>query len=96
MDDKLRKNGRKHEIILLDREHLQVTGVSDVESFDSEEFLLNTELGFLNIHGQNLHIRTLDLEQGKVIIEGVVMDIVYLDEGYSSEKAKGFFGRLFK
>jgi len=86
----------KHEIILIDRENLQVTGVKDVESFDSEEFLLSTEFGYLNIRGENLHIRNLNLEQGLVSIEGVIIDMGYLNDGYSTEKAKGFFGRLFK
>ena len=95
MEDRTRK-GLRHEIILLDREVLKVTGVKDVDSFDSEEFLLSTEFGYLNIRGENLHIKNLDLEQGVVSIEGIIFDMNYLNDGYSTEKAKGFFGRLFK
>ena len=95
MDDRTRKD-RKHQIIMQNRESFQVTGVIDVESFDSEEFLLNTEYGFLHIHGENLHIKSLDLEQGFVTIEGHIDDMGYLDEGFGQEKAKGFFGKLFK
>ncbi len=94
MEDKMRK-AIKHEIILVDRERLKVTGVKDVESFDSEEFLLSTEYGYLNIRGQNLHIKNLSLEQGLVEIEGLIADMGYLDDGYS-DKSKGLFGRLFK
>lgn len=95
MEERLRKH-TKHEINLIDRENLQVTGVKDVESFDSEEFLLSTEYGYLNIRGENLHIKNLDLQQGTVQIEGTIFDMGYLNEGYSTEKAKGFFGKLFK
>ncbi|TCS80155.1 sporulation protein YabP [Tepidibacillus fermentans] len=95
MDDRTRKD-RSHQIIIMNRENFQVTGVIDVESFDSEEFLLNTEYGYLHIHGQNLHIKSLDLEQGRVTIEGLIDDMGYLNEGYGQEKAKGFFGKLFK
>jgi len=95
MDDRTRKE-QNHQITILNRESFQVSGVIDVESFDSEEFLLNTEYGFLHIHGQNLHIKNLDLEQGRVSIEGSIDDMGYLDEGNGQEKAKGFFGRLFK
>jgi len=95
MDDRTKKMF-KHEIILIDRENLQVTGVKDVESFDSEEFLLSTEYGYLNIRGENLHIKNLDLEQGSVSIQGIIIDMAYLNDSYSSEKAKGFFGKLFK
>jgi len=94
MEDKYSK-GLKHEIILINRESLKVTGVKDVESFDSEEFLLSTEYGYLNIRGQNLHIKNLSLEQGLVEIEGVIFDMAYLDDGHS-DKNKGIFGRLFK
>ncbi|MFV9511723.1 sporulation protein YabP [Tepidibacillus sp. LV47] len=95
MDDRARRE-KSHQIIIMNREHFQVTGVIDVESFDSEEFLLNTEYGYLHIHGQNLHIKSLDLEQGKMVIEGLIEDMGYLNEGYRQEKAKGIFGRLFK
>lgn len=95
MDERIRKH-TKHEIILIDRENLQVTGVKDVESFDSEEFLLSTDFGYLNIRGENLHIKNLDLQQGTVHIEGNIFDMGYLNEGYSTEKAKGLFGKLFK
>ncbi len=94
MDDRNLKSN--HEIVLINRENLKISGVKDVESFDSEEFLLSTEFGYLNIRGQNLHIKNLNLEQGMVTIEGVIYDMGYLNEGYSTEKAKGFFGKLFK
>ncbi|OEG00301.1 sporulation protein YabP [Vulcanibacillus modesticaldus] len=87
---------REHKILLLNREHLKVSGVEDVDSFDSEEFLLNTDYGYLNIRGQNLHIKNLNVSQGEVEITGLIKDISYLNDGYSTERAKGFFGRLFK
>lgn len=95
MDEKS-KRGLKHEIVLIDRENLEVSGIKDVESFDNEEFLLSTEFGYLNIRGQNLHIKNLDLERGTVLIEGIVIDMAYLGDGHSTEKAKGFFSKLFK
>ncbi|MCF6094691.1 sporulation protein YabP [Microaerobacter geothermalis] len=87
---------KRHEVVLVNREKLEISGVIQVESFDSEEFILETEKGFLAIRGINLHMKHLNLEQGMVSIQGTVYDIGYLDEGYSSEKAKGFFSRLFK
>lgn len=88
---------KKHEIKMLDRQTLEVTGVISVESFDSEEFLLNTSCGFLGIRGENLHIKNLDLEQGQVGIEGNFYEMSYLDDGTPrADKAKGFLGRLFR
>ncbi|TJY38559.1 sporulation protein YabP [Cohnella pontilimi] len=86
---------KHHEIRMLNRKTLEITGVGNVESFDNEEFLLVTECGFLAVRGQNLHMKNLSLEQGLVAIEGTVNSLVYLDAG-SAGKSKGLFGKLFK
>lgn len=86
---------KRQEIKMLNRKLLEISGVIQVESFDSEEFLLETECGYLNITGHNLHIKNLNLEQGLVAIEGTVNSTAYLD-GSGQDKAKGFFGKLFK
>ncbi|WP_028551918.1 sporulation protein YabP [Paenibacillus sp. UNC451MF] len=86
---------KRQEIKMLNRKLLEVSGVMNVESFDSEEFLLETEFGYLMIRGQNLHIKNLSLDQGLVAIEGLVNELAYLDTN-SQGKPKGFFGKLFK
>src|SRR5690606_5158905 len=85
---------KRQEIKMMNRKTLEISGVLNVESFDSEEFLLETECGFLTIRGTNLHMKTLNLEQGLVAIEGLVSEIVYLDG--QQGKSKGFIGKLFK
>ena len=87
---------QKHqELRLVNRKLLELSGVVNVESFDSEEFLLETVLGFLMVTGQNLHIKHLSLEQGLVSIEGLVHSLAYLD-GTAPSKSKGLVGKLFK
>ncbi|UOE94198.1 MULTISPECIES: sporulation protein YabP [Bacillaceae] len=86
---------KEHDITLKGRKKLDITGVKQVESFDNEEFLLETEMGFLSIRGQNLHMKNLNVEQGLVSIEGRIYDLVYLDQS-QGEKSKGLFGKLFK
>ncbi|MWV47568.1 sporulation protein YabP [Paenibacillus sp. HJL G12] len=86
---------KQHELHMLNRKQLNLTGVHNVESFDSEEFLLHTELGHLTIKGQNLHIKNLSLEEGLLSIEGLVHSLIYLDPG-SNGKNKGMLGKLFK
>lgn len=87
---------KRQEIRMLNRKLLEISGVLGVESFDSEEFLLETECGFLVIKGQNLHIKNLNLEQGLVAIEGLISDMMYVDGSGSSGKSKGWLGKLFK
>ncbi|MGU3473739.1 sporulation protein YabP [Paenibacillus sp. D51F] len=89
------KGQKRQEVKMLNRKLLEITGVLNVESFDNEEFLLETELGFLAIRGQNLHMKHLSLEQELVAIEGLVHSLAYLD-GSQSAKSKGLFGKIFK
>jgi sporulation protein YabP len=84
-----------HDVIMKGRKKLEITGVKHVESFDHEEFLLETVLGYLAIRGANLRMQNLDVDQGIVDIEGKVFDLSYLDE-QPGEHAKGFFSKLFK
>jgi len=85
----------EHDVIMSGRKLLDITGVKQVESFDNEEFLLETSMGFLAIKGQNLQMKNLDVEKGIVSIKGKIFDLVYLDEQHG-EKAKGFFSKLFR
>lgn len=91
-----RSERRTHEIQIVNRKRMDITGVVNVESFDSEEFLLETEHGFLAIRGENLHMKNLSVDNGIVSIEGLIGDMAYVDHTSSGDKAKGLFSKLFK
>lgn len=86
---------QEHDVIMRGRRLLDITGVKQVESFDNEEFLLETVMGFLAIKGQNLQMKNLDVDKGIVSIKGKIYDLVYLDD-HNGEKAKGLFSKLFR
>lgn len=85
----------EHDVVMRGRKQLEITGVKQVESFDNEEFLLETVMGFLAIRGHNLQMKNLDVDKGIVSIKGKIYDLVYLDDNHG-EKAKGFFSKLFR
>ncbi|MFC3801722.1 MULTISPECIES: sporulation protein YabP [unclassified Cohnella] len=89
------KSGKVQDVRLQNRKLMDITGVSQVESFDSEEFLLDTSCGPLAVRGHNLHMKNLSLEQGLVTIEGTIDAFVYLD-GKAASKSKGLLGKLFR
>lgn len=66
-----------HRLTLNERQHLSMTGVSEVVSFDETGIVLRTELGLLVIRGQELQLKTLSLEGGQVVVEGAVEALHY-------------------
>ncbi|HHX78088.1 MAG TPA: sporulation protein YabP [Firmicutes bacterium] len=86
----------KHHVSINDREDLKVSGVVHVDSFDEEEVVLVTELGLLAVRGENLDIKQLDLEQGELCIEGLILELVYAEDRGRRHKGKSIMERLFK
>ena len=85
-----------HGISLAERKNIVVTGVKKIESFDNEEFLMDTTLGFLTVKGEDLEIIKLDTYQGNVSIKGKIDSLVYMDTNSSKNKEDSFWGKLFK
>ena len=67
-----------HGLSLAERKNVVVTGVKKIESFDSNEFMIDTTLGFLNIKGEELEIIKLDTYQGNVSIKGTIISFSYI------------------
>ena len=61
-----------HNVILENREHLSVSGVSEVISFDENQVSLVTSMGILTVGGQQLHVEKLNLEVGEIAIAGQI------------------------
>ena len=83
-----------HKLFLAGRNTGSITGVKDVISFDLEEIILETVMGILNIKGNNLHVKSINLDRGQVDIEGTVDSMVYADTKLM--KKQSFVGRLFR
>ncbi len=86
---------KKHALKMSVRKSLEISGVVSVERFDRDRFDLQTDCGTLHIQGQNLHIKTLNLEQGILIIEGYVHSMHYQD-AKSVKKNKSWIGKMFR
>lgn len=92
-----RKEIEKHQILMVNRQYVEIMGVINIESFDVREFILQTTSGMLAVRGESLHIKALNLENGLVSIEGVIFDLSYYDEGFhATGKSKGLLGKLLK
>ena len=84
----------KHEVKLIDRGVIYLSGIDKIISFDDQEFLMESVMGVIDLKGEELEIIKLDTHDGVVSIKGVVNSIVY-DDGKKKDK-ESFLGKLFK
>lgn len=83
-----------HSFSVSERKNIIISGVIKIDSFDSEEFLIETVQGYMNIKGENLEVVKLDTYQGNITIKGKINAINYIDE--NSKKESSVFAKLFK
>ena len=81
-----------HNVILENREHLSVSGVSEVISFDENQVSLVTSMGILTVGGKELHVERLKMEGGEIAIAGQIEAMVYEEDQL---RRRGFWSRLF-
>lgn len=79
-----------HHLVLEGREHLTVSGVEEVESFDENTIVMITCQGSLVVRGDSLHIEKLSLDGGDLKVEGNIDSLTYEDE------ARGRGGLLYR
>ncbi len=85
-----------HSINMVERKNLIVTGVKKIENVDSEEFLLDTSMGYLVIKGTDLELVKLDTMQGNVSIKGTIISFSYMEDYKNKNKESSILNRLFK
>ena len=96
IEDKKVTKPKAQNLILENREKLNISGVIDVESFNDECVIVDTELGMLVIKGLDLHINKLNIDNSELGIEGDIVSCEYSDRDGSRNKGGGFFARMFK
>ena len=84
-----------HNISITERQNVQVSGVTKIDSFDNEEFLLETTAGPLGIKGKDLEIIKLDTYEGTIMIKGIIDAFSYFDTS-KTKKENSMIARLFK
>lgn len=82
-------------LILENRERLSISGVVEVLSFDDQIVIVETELGLLNIKGENLKINKLSIDTSEVIVEGDISSLAYSEKEYE-RKGGSLLGKIFK
>ena len=84
-----------HGISINERKMMYITGLKKIESFDEEEFLLETNMGFLVIKVSELEILRLDTHDGTLSIKGTIDSIIYM-ESLTKKSKSTMLDKLFK
>lgn len=84
-----------HNVVLKDRKVLELTGVKQIDSFDANEFLMETAQGWMVVQGQDLTLGKLDTERGDVVIRGVIESMSYVTNKKGSNK-DSMISKIFK
>jgi len=85
---------RAHTIHTEERKRATLTGITDVASFNEQEVVMLTEEGDITLVGEDLHISLLNLEDGRLTVEGRIVGIEYGDA--PSQKRSGILSRVFR
>ncbi len=83
-------------LLLENREKLNISGVLDVLSFDDQVVIVETELGLLTIKGDELHINKLSIDTSEVIVEGQIFNLAYSEDDIGKKSSGSLLGRIFK
>lgn len=93
MNDKI--NSITHELKLIDRNILSLSGISKIVSFDDLEFIIEGVMGAIHIKGEGLELLNLDTTEGNIKIKGKINGINYIEK-IGKKKDESFIAKLFK
>lgn len=81
-----------HDIVIENRKRLSATGIQNVDSYEDDCIVAQSECGEIVIKGHELKISRLSVETGDMTVDGNI-DLV----SYNAPKVSGsFFSRVFK
>lgn len=78
----------KTTVELVDRQMMRLSGVHNVDIFDEEKIVLQTELGKLEIQGQHLNVINLDGGTRQLAGDGIIDGFFYVEEKKKKTKMK--------
>lgn len=85
-----------HIVNMSNRKSINISSVKKIDSFNENEFLLDTNMGYMIIKGSELEIVKLDTYQGDVAIKGKIDSINYTDSSKKKNKDESILNKLFK
>lgn len=84
----------KHDVMIKSRQRLEMSGVSDVTSFDDGAIVVQTADDGVSIEGENLKIEKFNAQSGEFVLNGTINGLFYFSS--NAQKKKKSFTDIFK
>lgn len=80
------------DIVIENRQKLSATGIENVDSYEDDCIIAQSECGEITIRGRDLKISRLSVDTGDMMVEGSIDSV-----SFNAPKVSGnFFSRVFK
>lgn len=76
------------QVVITDKNRLEMDSVICVRAFDEEGVLLETSLGNISIEGKDLKIENFEKSSSKIVITGNIVCVIYLEKR-TKKKGRG-------
>jgi sporulation protein YabP len=88
------KTQGNHAIHIDARQRLEITGVTQVVTFNEDSVILHTTMGTLNIKGKGMKVNKLNVDNGDMSIEGEIAALIYTNKETANKES--IIKKLFK
>lgn len=83
---------KKHTVTVKYRESIALTAVKNVVSFDEKEIIVQLAEENVTIEGEKFNIEKLDIDNGELVVAGIVRELRYS----KGKEKKSFLKKVFK
>ena len=95
MNNQIEEQLINHDVIIKSRKRTEMTGISDVTSFDDGTIVAQNEKFGISIEGENLKIEKFNAETGELVLNGKINGIFYFTNNSTQKKKKSIID-IFK
>ena len=70
----------KQQIVITNKNKVEIDAVTSVRSFDEDGVLLDTSIGQISVEGKDLKIENFEKTSTKILISGNINGVYYLEK----------------
>lgn len=80
-----------HNVIIESRKTIRISGVNDIDSLTESRAILSTVMGEIVVKGEDLHVVSLNEDNGDLIMSGKINSLTYSNNSILDGPIKKLF-----